>query len=320
VRLEQDELIAYIDEAYALGTIGQVIFTGGEPTLLGDALLNALAHASSLGLLTRVVTNGWWGVSPDRAVAYVRSLQAAGLTEINISVDDLHQQWIPAERVRHAYRGCLIQGLNCLIAHKQLRAASVTKDYLEKLLEVELIDFEQGRDYSADEGLRLFSSGTVVPVGRQPAQPIHEDDFRYGSFDENCPSILQDIVLDPYHDLLACCGIVTKGLPELTLGSLKQRRMLDILAEANNDVVLNWLALEGPAAIAEFVNGRDPAVHFAARYVNRCHLCNALFTRGDVRRVLHQHIHEVVDRVSLHREFLEAVRPNEKLMRLYCRE
>ncbi len=318
VKLSRDDLISYIDEADSLGTVGQVVFTGGEPTLLGQSLFDAISHANSLGLLTRVVTNGWWGVNSQRAVSFVGQLQNAGLTEINISIDDLHQQWIPLEHVKYAFHGCLSSKLKCLIAHKAFKKARITKKYLEDFFGVELVDYKEDTEYSPDEELRLFSSGTIVPIGRKPKKPVEEDDLLYGSYVENCSSILRDIVLDPYHNLLACCGIVTKNLPELTLGNLRQQRMIDIISEANKDVILNWLVLEGPAAIAEFVKAINPSICFARRYVSKCHLCNEILTREDVRRVLHEHIHEVINRVSLHRDFLETVRSNEELMKIYC--
>lgn len=39
-----------------------VAFTGGESTLLGDDLLEMIAHCTELGIATRLVTNAFWQI------------------------------------------------------------------------------------------------------------------------------------------------------------------------------------------------------------------------------------------------------------------
>jgi hypothetical protein len=317
-RLGSDAIIHYIDEAVALGTVSQVIFTGGEPTLLGDDLLNAIAYANSLGLVTRVVTNGWWGKSPKDAIRFLDKLIASGLTEINISIDDLHQRWIPLEHAKNAFLACQKRRFQCLIAHKGMRNPKITSKFLEEYFGVELIEFDPRKNYDKDEGCRLISGGVVIPVGPH-SEEFTEDDLAYSSFTGNCSSILKDVVIGADHQLLACCGIVTKNLPELTLGDLREKRMIDLIEEANRDLILNWICLEGPASIATFVHKKDPSVQFADRYVNMCHLCNEVLTRKDVRAVLSNHIGEINDRIKLHRAFLEHIRNDKELINLYCK-
>lgn len=316
-KISLNDMINHINEAYSLGTVGQVVFTGGEPTFLGDTLFKAISHANSLGMLTRVVTNGWWGKSAKRADYIVGQLQKAGLSEINISVDDLHQQWIPLKHVKNAFHGCLRAKLNCLIAHKSYKKAKITKEYLENYFEVNLIDYVDNKEYSPDEQLRLISSGGIVPVGRKPTIPIKEDDLLYSNCNRSCPAVLKDIVVDPEHNVLPCCGIVTKQLPELTLGNLKERRMIDILIDANKNLILNWIALEGPASIAKFIMSIDPSIKFKKKYVNECHLCNEILSRKEIRQLLHEHNHKMVDRISLHRALFERVRSDKEIMEMY---
>jgi organic radical activating enzyme len=317
-RLNGDDLVRYIDEAKKLGTISQVVFTGGEPTLLGDDLLHGISHATSLGLLTRVVTNGWWGHTPESAERFLDKLVKSGLTEINISIDDLHQRWIPLENVKNAFHACYKLRFKCLIAHKALRKAKITKKFLEDYFNIELIEYSPGKNYGAEQECRLIATnGPIVPVGRK-AENISIDQLVHVPFTGNCSSILKDIVVGANHQLLACCGIVTKHLPELTLGDLRYKRMIDIIREANQDLMLNWLTLEGPASIALFVKQMSPPIHFEERYVNVCHLCNELLTRSDIREVLQNHIDKVIDRITLHRAFLEATRGDDELIKLYC--
>lgn len=256
-QLGGSEIVRYIDEAVSLRTVSQAIFTGGEPTLLGDDLLRAIAYAHSLGLLTRVVTNGWWGSSLEAAIRFLDRLIANGLTEINISIDDLHQRWIPLRYVKNAFLACQERQFPCLIAHKAMRNHKITLKFLEDYFDVELIELDPGKDYDKVEESRFISTGEVVPVGPH-SEGFSEEDLVYSPFAGNCSSILKDIIIGADHQLLACCGIVTKNLPELTIGDLREKRMVDLIEEANRDLILNWLALEGPLSIATFVHEKDP--------------------------------------------------------------
>ena len=102
-RLTWEQMCQAIDELDSLNHLSVVIFAGGEPTLLGDELLNAIAHTDSLGISSmHLVTNAYWAVSPKQARAKLIELREAGLAELNISADDFHLPYIPFERVEYA--------------------------------------------------------------------------------------------------------------------------------------------------------------------------------------------------------------------------
>lgn len=101
-RLTLPQMRQFID-SFAEACVGSsvVVFTGGECTLLGDDLLEAIAYANSLGLFTRIVTNAWWAKSERDAETFLNELKSCGLDEINISCDDFHAEYIPLENVRN---------------------------------------------------------------------------------------------------------------------------------------------------------------------------------------------------------------------------
>jgi organic radical activating enzyme len=315
-RLTIADMRRLMDEGEEIGTVGQVVFSGGEPTLLGDDLLAAIAYATGKGMLTRVVTNGWWGKSPAAALDFVDRLLAAGLHEINLSVDDLHQRWIGIERVTNSFLACYARRLKCLIAHKRTKSCTVTKEYLEQHFGMSLIDYEPGQPYSEEEQCRLFSTGVVVPVGRNEdlADP---EEMITSKWWGSCSSVLRDIVVGAKTNFLPCCGIVTKDIPDLTRSDLRTVPLIDAIESANNDLILNWIALEGPAAIAEAVKKWDPGIQLPDRFAGICHICNEVLSRPDVRSVIAEHVHEIAPRISLHRATFELARSDEDVMKMY---
>jgi hypothetical protein len=317
-RLSLDEMLRLIDEGVALGTVGQIVFSGGEPTLLGEDLFNAIHYASKKGLLTRIVTNGWWGKSLEAAGVFVDRLKDVGLSEINISTDDLHQEYIPFSRVKNAFIACYDREFPCLIAHKQNRNSEITKSFLEREFGVELIDFDPHRKYTAEENRRLISTGAIIPITRDKdlADP---QEMLSSNWKRSCSSILRDIIVGAKGNFLPCCGIVTKDLPELTRQNLREHSLLDAIDDANKDLILNWLVLEGPAAIASFASEIDPTIKFRDRYAGICHICNDVLTRPEVREIIRNNIDKIKEQVSIHRAFLEAARPDNELISLYSR-
>lgn len=309
-RLSLADMTRMIDEGLALGTVGLVVFSGGEPTLLKDDLIAAIRYASARGLATRVVTNGWWGKTPERALEYLDTLIDAGLGELNISIDDLHQEWIPLESVKNAVLACVARKFQLLIAHKQNHDSKLTQKSLAEAFGIELVEWVPGKRYTKDEACRLISTGVVVPVGRNEELA---DITQHGQarWEGGCGSVLKDIIVGADAHFQPCCGIVTKGIPELSRHSLRETPMLDAVEDANNDVILNWIALEGPAALARFVASKDPSIKWPERYVGICHACNEVLTRPETRRVLDEHIDELADYISLHRALFETFRAHE---------
>jgi hypothetical protein len=183
---------------------------------------------------------------------------------------------------------------------------------------MKFVEYQRGGEWTEEEEWRLFSTSTVIPVGRNEELADLEDHI-HTPWRGSCGSVLNDIIVGADTNLLPCCGIITKGLPELTLSNLRETSLLDAIDSANKDVILNWIALEGPSEIIEFVKSRDPSIQFRDEYVGICDACNDVFARPEVRKVLAEHIDEIVDRVALHRSFLELTRSEEDIARTYTR-
>src|SRR5258708_26308015 len=102
-RLSLKQIRHSIDQAADSTKVRLIIFAGGEPLLLGDDLYAALEHVRARGLKSRLITNAYWAVSPERAAEVVARLHACGLDELNLSIDDYHLPFIKPQRVKAAF-------------------------------------------------------------------------------------------------------------------------------------------------------------------------------------------------------------------------
>lgn len=307
VRLSADVMIRLIDEVVAWGSLRLVVFTGGESFLLGRDLRRTVAHAGARGLSTRIVTNAYWATSAHRAIDVLRELKAVGLTEINISCDDYHQAFIPLKRVKYANDAAKAIGLPALLAHRRKPGGQLTVEAISTYLGAELHHYREGEKNPDND---VICTGRNVPLnsrstpGEAPPWELPEHDTDWMGA---CPSVLRSIVINSDRQVHICCGIARIDIPELSIGSLDYTSLIEILDQGNRDLIVNWLALEGPASILEFVRNKDPNLALPEHYVNRCHLCNELFTRDDVRSVLQAHAAERRDALLMLRSTLDWV-------------
>jgi hypothetical protein len=122
-----------------------------------------------------------------------------------------------------------------------------------------------------------------------------------------CDAVLRNIIIASDLSVHICCGIAKTTTPELSIGSLTEDDLIAILQRGNQDLIANWLALEGPSLILNFARPQDPSIKLPKHYVNKCHLCNELFTREDVRRVLAEHAGKRAQDLMLMRSALDWI-------------
>jgi len=298
--LTSEEMIEIIEEMLPWKTLRLVVFTGGEPFLVRDDIKEVVAFASENKLLTRIVTNAYWATSRSAAYKILEQMKEAGLTEINISCDDYHQEYIPVENIKNANKAAFELGIPALIAHRECPDGNISIEYLSEYLGIKLQKFKKGgknpRNY-------VYSSGPNIPIKSK-----RKCTSRSRSWMDPCPSVLNKIVISADKRVRICCGIVSDSIEELTIGTIRKRGdLIQILRAGNEDLITNWLALAGPASILEFVRSQSPGLGLPDNYVNRCHVCNELFTSEEVRRVLFQSAAQMLEMVECLRSILDWV-------------
>ncbi len=301
------EVITTLDDLLGLSL---VVFTGGEPFLKLRDVEAAITFSRARNISTRIVTNAFWATSASAARRILGRLKEKGLSEINFSCDDLHQEFIPLDHLRHAFLAAKELEIPLLIAHKVIAKTRITPKYLSRYLGVELKEFKPGS--RQQDGANLYSSSLTVPVGHGSEELCENDYIIYpdnaAAWSSPCSSVLESIVISPSKQLRICCGMTEQHVPELGVGYWDAARIKDLLEKANTDLIVNWLALEGPYGIKKFIEEKDPSISFQNRYVNHCHLCNDIFTRTETRAILGAHANEKTAELTLRRGILEAVR------------
>jgi len=307
-RLSFDVIRKVVFELNQSNPLQTIIFAGGEPTLLGEQLLDAIAFSESLGISTRLVTNAYWATSPSAARAKVVALREAGLTELNISADDYHLPFIPFERVKYAWNAARNQGFRAVvIANCYGPNSTITPEFIEhefgplsKRFDSNGMPQKLGQA-DADGTVYALSNSLTQKIGRGFAMvPTSDVVFPKAPSDLEgpCPWAIRSSALSPAGHLVACCGIEAESNAVLDFGEAIRQNSNDLIANANGDPLVLAIALLGPAYLKKFIAQRCPEIDFSRKCATVCEVCEDIVNRKEVVQALRAHQHELA--VILH--------------------
>ena len=229
-----------------------------------------------------LVTNASWATSISAARRILRSLKEAGLGELNYSVDDFHQAYIPLAHIVYAVEAALELEIPVLLAHKSYPGSRSSRATYEALLGREITKLEDLPPEEYGKRPLTISSGHTLPIGRG-AQQVNPLDWVSPEVTEDCwrgpcNEVLKEIAIAPDGRLSPCCGLVDRSIPYFYAGSVIHHDLLEVLEIANKSVIYNWLALAGPSSIMDYIISQDPDIPFLGRYVQNCQICNEIFS------------------------------------------
>ncbi len=101
-KIELSSALSVIDAAEKAG-VEQIGITGGESLLYLKEMLEIISFSNNKGLTTKLISNGFWGSSLQRAKEMLLLLENAGLKNLNISTDEFHLKFIPNKSIMNIF-------------------------------------------------------------------------------------------------------------------------------------------------------------------------------------------------------------------------
>lgn len=244
--------IKAIHEAAELGA-EWISLTGGEPFLEPDLLKRLINYANETGLKTEVVSNGFWAETPEKAESTLVPLRRLGLTVLNLSIDDFHQEYISIATVKNAYDAAKKLGLKIIIMTTTSKNNKITAEKIPELLQDDKI-LNIGGPLVRDP-ISLLIETPITPAGR--GKPIK--DLEYTLITEvKCQEALRDIGIGPDGTVYPCCGPLAT---RISLGNINDSSLKDILDKADQN---------------DFMGSIKKGVPLSGAYTSRCHACVSL--------------------------------------------
>lgn len=285
--LSSGEMHHYIDEIASMsgGDAGkrdfEVRFTGGEPFLCFENLLETVGYAKKCGAQRIGCTsNAYWATSLPEARRKISELKSAGLNDLRLSCDEFHESLDHIEPLRNAFMAAaaanISTGLKIVVYRGSLRAShilrlmgDVTRDIMFNIEELSLL-----------------------PVGR--ARELPETMFlKAEGFPANtwC-DLLKTVVVDVKQDVYPCCSPFRPAL--LHLGNTRRESLSTLIDKANNSSLFKALARKGPIFFIPFLEKAGLAFT-PGTFINRCHLCQEVLKAADSSDAARNCLNEAVN-------------------------
>lgn len=279
-RLSLEEMTQSISDAKrSFPSLMVAVFSGGEATMLKGDLTAAIAHATGEGLSTRIVSNGSWGKTLASARKKAAELAGAGLKELNLSTGKDHQEWVPATSIMHCAVAAAEQGMFCLIT---VEADVEGNPHFRAVIEQpEVQDLVQAKKVA-------IQSNSWMPF--QETGDVRGGTIAKQTLRKGCGQIFDNIVVTPYREVSACCGLTLEHIPEMKLGSIKDEPASEIYRRQTDDFLKYWIHVDGPYQIIEQLLPEPAAIDLLKDVVHICQACVILHKNEEVRtRLLEKH-------------------------------
>lgn len=244
-QMSYEEMVFHVDSAItAYPSIRVLVISGGECTLLGDDLDKIIAYGTQRGLRTRIVSNASWAKSYDDAYYRMMGLVKAGLCEFNVSTGKQHQKFVPLQNIIYAILAANNLGISPVqIAYE--RHPEDSQSSIDFLRENETIS------HLLKDGKIEIIDGIWQNLKNPLGPEIHGINFCKVGADFRCRNLYNYITINPYSQLLACCGLTQEYNPYLKLGDLRKKTITDLYDSQFEELFFLWLYTMGPKHIYE---------------------------------------------------------------------
>jgi hypothetical protein len=255
-----------------------VVFTGGECFLLGTELDKLIEDASKRGLSTRCVTNGYWAGSEKSAAQRVARIKRSGLREINFSTGSYHAKYVPIENIIFGATACARTGITTLINVETFQDSDFDFDALCNNSDlVELV---------GQRRLRIQRSVWIENNGRSKICHLPENSRFRDEKISGCSTALNVLAVTPDQELIACCGLHLERIPELHIGSVANCTIQTAIDATPDDLLKQWIHVEGPERILKFVKKIDPTYELPVHCVHPCETCLHLYSDEKAKAII----------------------------------
>ncbi|MBO4266233.1 MAG: radical SAM protein [Lachnospiraceae bacterium] len=259
--LSTDFMKDVILQASKINGIQSIGFTGGDPFMVFDQLLECSAYAHSLGLRVSVNTNGFWGKNEKRAFELVGKLKEAGVESMSFSADHIHQEYVPIADLKMAMRA--------VTAHNMLLDVTIMETSTSENI-VRMTEALRPEIYQSS-----IANHPMLPAGNA-LEKVKEGEFiRYfASKAAYCPFFgMASLNFDGNYYM--CCSQFCREIPPLNLGSAHEVKLADLDRRISSNDYLYVMLRRG---LSWYVDLAGQLGYEIPQYLcSPCHCCYYVF-------------------------------------------
>ncbi len=226
----------------------------------------------------------------------MRPLVDAGLTELNISTGDNHQEYVPFEYVVNGFKAAYDLGIRSMaISVESPPNADFTSEVVKNHPFLSSL-INEGVLFLIDASWMRFSTDECAYEGAKS--------FLIENFETHkpCKHIFDNIAINPYSQMLACCGLTVEYNKYLKLGKISDDSSIsDLYYSQFSDLFKFWLYVDGPAVIYDKV--ADMRKIEKKEFPHECQYCIELVHDEDnidiIKKLLEKELPGIIFRHSI---------------------
>jgi hypothetical protein len=204
---------------------------------------------------------------------------AAGLNELNLSTGDEHQEWIPFDSVANAAYHAVKQGLLTLIVNE---GKDTSRFKMEELMSHPLIDKILKSDEMRKHFILMNNIWMPFHTDTGITNNKTEDQVHY----RGCDNIFENFVINPYGNLMSCCGLTMEYIPEMKVGNVDNSGKLQMTyANQYSDLLKLWIWLDGTRFIFDKALERS-SIDIPLSSPHYCSICAQIYRDPRLRNIV----------------------------------
>jgi hypothetical protein len=260
------DVLNWIDQIGPIETIKWISFTGGEAFIYPD-LGKAVKKAKTCGKRVRILTNAFWATDFNTAK---RTLQELMPSQISVTADRYHQEFIKLENVKNVIRACFDLGI---IPH-----LAVLADDQDTVLDMKT---EFG------DSLNLHLGTRVEPVGRAAKNGITPTLYT-ADLTSPCEKCGRAVHVRTDGEAFFCCNAnaIADHNSAFSIGNLHQWSLPEMLESI--DPVLELPALHSNVEFFEVIEAAGLEQKLAGCRTT-CELCCRMLADKAMRKAIKDH-------------------------------
>jgi organic radical activating enzyme len=281
-RLDIPTAVRFLEDAHRQG-IRLLGFTGGEPFLYPEFVINLTRRASELGFrFDKIVTNGVWFKDQTELESILGALKDAGYTgKIGLGIDKFHG-------IRTADLVAFCKTTRRIFQRDNiLSLAYASRDPHTGLEPVHMLarSLDAVVEWSDRLGRYLLvSPDFTMTLNWNHLAPVERAEKLGATWDgewfkeDYCEGPGQALIVNPRGEVKPCCGFAS-DLDQLTIGNIYRDTVKQIIRNGRRHPYVGKIFREGLTAIRDEILARDPAALPGATS-NHCFFCWYVLTRG----------------------------------------